>query len=1471
MTYSVRRATAFFVGLTALTLVQAEPAISQYNEVWNSPSQDENGSMPLGNGSTGLNAWIEPNGDLVFYISRTDSWGDSGRLLKLGRVRITLDPAPDTGDFLQTLELGDGMLKARCGDTDIRLWVDANHPVIHAEFSGAKPSQATAKVELWRTKRESFPCGWECSDVYLKNTMGKGVIMEPDTVLQNQQGRIGWYHRNIKSEGPAMHAKIQGVADFKREDPLLHRTFGVIIKADNATRMDDLSLLSPESKTHRFDLYVHAKHPATEAEWLGEMEQIIATVNKTDIETRCAEHVAWWRAFWNRSWIRASNRVNVAQNQSSSLVPSNDLNLRMGISSKGGNQLNGQFGRVSMIKRALRPPEIKNLASSQSETLSGVTANDVLYSAVPDLYSELKNSAQWTDNVALTLEAWISVDTAKDGRIFDKVIPGNNAGLLLDTYPGDGLRLILGRRVYCVPGVLKQKTWHHVAVAIDAASERAELYLDGERIAGESRDAVADDAFLVSRKYALQRYMNACAGRGAYPIKFNGSIFTVDSTECVGPKEGWTKRGPDYRRWGPGYWWQNTRLPYISMCTSGDFEMTDALYKMYCQDLFAYHKHRTRKHTGHGGLYVPECIYFWGDMFAETYGWTPFEEREDKLQENPYHKWEWVSGLEITFMMLDRYEHTLEEDFLQETILPFANEVITFFVEHYKTDAKGRLVMHPSQALETWWECTNPTPEVAGLHAVTDRLMQLPENLTTPEMRAFWAMAKKAYPDLPTREQNGVKMFAPAEKFAMCRNGEVPELYGVHPFKLCTFATPNVELGLNALKYRRARGNNGWRQDEIFMAYLGQTEEARKNLVGRAGEHHNNSRFPAFWGPNMDWVPDQDHGGVLLKAFQSMLLQTQGKKIYLQPAWPQDWNVDFKLHAPYKTVVEGRIENGKVVNLKVTPESRLKDVVFMGKGDGRGPAAVDHADRTGMTATLKSYVKQFNAEDKAAESNAISNDETLSFLNKNIPLFECPDKEIERTYYYRWWTFRKHIKATPDGYVLTEFFPEVGWAKKHNTINGDLGYHLYEGRWVHDYKFLDDYMRFYFEKNEDGSFGKGVDAGGKRKNYSSWVTDGVYARFLVAANPEFTVSLLDGLVDNYESWSIDKDKEWSRSRLLESGPYQGLYWQVDSWGAQENSIGGNGMRPGINSYLYGGAVAMSRIAELAGNRELATTYATKARRLRQLVQEHLWDDEAKFFKTRRTIKPLGSQYGNRKKEKCEPGALVSVRELFGYVPWLFNLPEAGKGYEEAWKQLTDRQGFWGEYGPTTAERRHPGFGVPGGCQWHGASWPYSTSQILTGLANLLNNQDQDAVGKQEYFDTLKAYTRSHAWKLQDGTTVPWIDESVNPDTGKWITHGNYPETRGRFYFHSSYCDLVISGLVGLRPRADDVVEVNPLLPDNTWDWFRLDNVLYHGRILTIIWDKIGAKYGKGKGLTVFVDGKKVAQSTTLSRVSSKLK
>lgn len=503
---------------------------------------------------------------------------------------------------------------------------------------------------------------------------------------------------------------------------------------------------------------------------------------------------------------------------------------------------------------------------------------------------------------------------------------------------------------------------------------------------------------------------------------------------------------------------------------------------------------------------------------------------------------------------------------------------------------------------------------------------------------------------------------------------------------------------------------------------------------------------------------------------------------------------------------------------------------------------------------LASYVEQFNADDDELYAN-ISNAEALEFLEQNIPLFDCPDKDIERTYYFRWWTYRKHVKNTEDGYVITEFLPKVPWSRKHNTICCPAGHHYYEGRWLHNPQYLDDYSEFWLRK------------GGDPRQYSFWIADAFYARHNVTPESDLLIDLLPELVENYSAWEASFPRGKHRFGRWESG----LYWITDDSDGGEVSIGGNGFRPTLNSYMYGDATAIAAIARLKGDAKLAERFDAKAAEIKTLVQEKLWDEDTSFFKI---LSP-------------QTGRLSDVRELYGYTPWYFNLPDPG--FEAGWPELINSDGFYAPYGPTFAEQRHPGFVLSyegHECQWNGPSWPFATSTVLTALANLLNNYDQDIIGKDAYFKTLKSYTNSHQLKRDDGTIVSWIDENLNPYTGDWISrtrlktweNGTWCEgkggyERGKDYNHSTYNDLIISGLIGLRPRADNIVEVNPLVPD-TWDYFCLDNILYHGHILSIIWDKTGEHYdkgkGAGKGLTVLADGKIIATSPTVSRVTGQL-
>ena len=188
-------------------------------------------------------------------------------------------------------------------------------------------------------------------------------------------------------------------------------------------------------------------------------------------------------------------------------------------------------------------------------------------------------------------------------------------------------------------------------------------------------------------------------------------------------------------------------------------------------------------------------------------------------------------------------------------------------------------------------------------------------------------MAGDALPPMPTREVNGKRMLAPADRFEHKVSIELPELYAVFPFRQFGVGRPGIELAIAALNHRESRGHHGWHQDDIFMACLGLAEDAQAGLVQRARNHDPACRFPAFWGPNFDWTPDQTHGGALMKTLQLMVLQMDGQRLFLLPAWPETWNVDFKLHAPKQTTVEGTYRDGKLQRLDVHPPERGKAIV----------------------------------------------------------------------------------------------------------------------------------------------------------------------------------------------------------------------------------------------------------------------------------------------------------------------------------------------------------------------------------------------------------------------------------------------------------------------------------------------------------------------------------------------------------------
>ena len=420
------------------------------------------------------------------------------------------------------------------------------------------------------------------------------------------------------------------------------------------------------------------------------------------------------------------------------------------------------------------------------------------------------------------------------------------------------------------------------------------------------------EAQQVNNGYVWQRFMLACAGRGSYPIKFNGSLFTADWPVPGKPVDA------DYRMWGGCYWFQNTRLCYWAMLGAGDYDEMKPLFQMY-REMLPMAEYRSRQWYQHDGAEFFETSNFFGALRQGDYGMDRTNHKPSDVT-NTYIRYYWSSGLELSLMMLEYYRCVHDEVFLRDTLLPITRSVLLFYNQNYPT-TNGKLVIEPAQSLEQFHNVRNPLPEIAGIHAVVDRLLSVQSPDISEGDRAAWKDLVSKLPPLPVGDDGNGKHLLPAETLIdkTAKNTENPELYAIFPYHLYGIGLPDLDVAKNTFAMRKTKGTEGWRQDAIQAACLGLDKEAAADVLKNSGTSFSGARFKGFWGPNFDWIPDMDHGSVLMIAMQKMLCQTVGNSVYLMPAWPHDWNVDFRLPLGMGDTVTGSYQNGKLNSQLAAP------------------------------------------------------------------------------------------------------------------------------------------------------------------------------------------------------------------------------------------------------------------------------------------------------------------------------------------------------------------------------------------------------------------------------------------------------------------------------------------------------------------------------------------------------------------------
>lgn len=777
---------------------------AEYNVVWDKQSKDSSESMPCGGGDTGLNVWVE-DGDILFYIQRSGSLAETNEYLKLGRVRLRLEPDPFAAEnlrFRQELKLREGYVEIQgrstgpdgeALDATVRVWVEAHRPVIHLEVESNRETTATASYENWRLQDEMIPNNTRRRSFFSLNNYPGEVKLARDH-MAHAGGGVMFYHRNPGEDTLVeMLIRQQGLDAFRGEitDDLRHRTFGGLMVGKGfrpageeegtyqtaAFRAWKLRSKNP-ARRHHLRVVTHIAQTESLEAWKDALLATSAAAAGDPAAAR-ARTQAWWAAYWDRSWI-------------------------------------------------------------------------VIHPASPD--------------------------------------PANRA-------------------------------WR------------------------------------LGRNYALFRYQLGCNAFGEYPSKFNGGNFTYDANLVGGAGASY---GPDWRNWGGGVFTaQNQRLLHWPMLKAGDFDAILPQFELYRKALPGA-RARVRAHFDHDGAVFCEYLGVPGLALGAGYGWEsgprargteiPFGDPradatrgyndlvEKGVMANRAISYHWESQLEHAWMILEYLRFTGADI---SAYIPFIEEAVIFFDEHYRKrekirsgselDANDQLVIHPSTACESYRGATNPADVIAGLRACLHAILRLDASALSLRDPDYYHGFLKTLPSFTYAEVEGDRIMQPAKSWKRYQNFESPQFYPLFPFDRFNLLGGNrdhLEIFRNTWKHGTFPKDKiiSWHQNGIFFARMGLTDEAADFNARKLDDSPR--RFPTFWGPGHDWVPDHNWGGSGMIGLQEMLMQTLGDEIRLLPAWPADWDVDFKLHAPHQTTVEGQVRGGNLIHLKVNPESRRKDIVI---------------------------------------------------------------------------------------------------------------------------------------------------------------------------------------------------------------------------------------------------------------------------------------------------------------------------------------------------------------------------------------------------------------------------------------------------------------------------------------------------------------------------------------------------------------
>ncbi|MFS4454962.1 MGH1-like glycoside hydrolase domain-containing protein [Maribacter sp. 2304DJ31-5] len=560
--------------------------------------------------------------------------------------------------------------------------------------------------------------------------------------------------------------------------------------------------------------------------------------------------------------------------------------------------------------------------------------------------------------------------------------------------------------------------------------------------------------------------------------------------------------------------------------------------------------------------------------------------------------------------------------------------------------------------------------------------------------------------------------------------------------------------------------------------------------------------------------------------------------------------------------------------------------------------------------TLSEDVKEFNDyKERPKSDGAYNSSNNSAFLQENIPMFLSSNEDFTEVYNYRWWMISKHLRpwkdpsTNKDIWVITEFFGWPGHASISGAIPCPAGHQFYDVRWLKDPTYLRSYAEFYLSgyasknnQRENPAFHSHISRP-ESHHFSSWMVDATEAFLKVHPNKTWRNKMLPYMEAHQKVWDskfmvneygsktdglykvldLYDGMEFTISATMpliaSDGPY--AFYTEEKWrdyylgwgtinDLRSSKLVANQdafanaypllylVRPSINSYYYGNLKSLGNLYALkAGEtdnqdaKNKSEMYHQKAHSLQARTLNTLWNEEDQFFYS---YTAADNNYGVKDQES-------RVRESVGYTPWYFNMiPKSSKKYDAAWKMFYSKKGFYNKKGMTTAEQQSPYYDEQA-YAWNGRGWPFQNSIVNKAYANYLKNYKDDDVTKAD-----KELLYDYVQKLVDM-------HGEKRNIGEWYIPSNGEQFGGvQDYFHSTFPDMLIEDLLGFTSSHKDSFSIQPLLPEDKWDYFYLGNIRYHNCDIDIIWKKDWDPKTKGEQskLCIWVNGKLMASNDSLN-------